>query len=238
MKTFRRILTVSALCAAACSLASADLIETLSCGTVGPAGTELTSLTTGNPLTCAGANLGSGFTLISATLTLTDAIVNQAGFLSTITVTEGAGAGSSNDVTGTTTVNFSSASGANLAHFAGFVVSSFAVSATVTELLAPGNSKTDSVSNSASTGGIDTTAADLAAWKGASGFTITETTVSGFGASGGGGFAGGSQSTFATAHASIVYDYVIAGAPEPATYALMGSALIGLGLLRKRLTGK
>jgi len=37
-------------------------------------------------------------------------------------------------------------------------------------------------------------------------------------------------------NATIAYDYTIpSGTPEPATLALMGGALIGLGLLGKRL---
>jgi len=55
---------------------------------------------------------------------------------------------------------------------------------------------------------------------------------------GGGGNIEVNQATTASIFAQIIYDYAPTGAPEPATYALMGSALIGLGLLRKRLSGK
>jgi len=41
-----------------------------------------------------------------------------------------------------------------------------------------------------------------------------------------------------TGYAEVVYDYtpaVVSGTPEPATMFLMGSALVGIGLLRKRI---
>lgn len=53
---------------------------------------------------------------------------------------------------------------------------------------------------------------------------------------GGGGLDANTQATQATGTVTVIYDYTIpSGTPEPATMALMGGALIGLGLIGKRL---
>jgi hypothetical protein len=52
---------------------------------------------------------------------------------------------------------------------------------------------------------------------------------------GGGGNGSDSQATQANAVIQVVYDYTIpSGTPEPTTMALMGGALLGLGLIGKR----
>jgi hypothetical protein len=69
------------------------------------------------------------------------------------------------------------------------------------------------------------------------GLTADFTTITGFAISGGGGHIASGQTTSADVGITLQYDYTIpSGTPEPTTFVLFGSALVGLGLIRKRVT--
>jgi len=77
--------------------------------------------------------------------------------------------------------------------------------------------------------------ADLANYTGAGTFNLTGNTVNLTTFSGGGGNIALDLHTNASFEAEIDYTYTVpSGTPEPTTMALMGGALIGLGLLGKR----
>jgi len=81
------------------------------------------------------------------------------------------------------------------------------------------------------------TGADLANYEGAGSFTLGGSTKSFTSFSGGGNNITDSIATTAQFSAEIDYNYtptIPTGTPEPASMALMGGALIGLGLLGRR----
>jgi len=79
------------------------------------------------------------------------------------------------------------------------------------------------------------TGIDLANYVGPGTFTLTGATKTLTSFSGGGGNIGFNINTAATFEAEIDYTYTVpSGTPEPTTMALMGGALLGLGLLGKR----
>ena len=69
-------------------------------------------------------------------------------------------------------------------------------------------------------------------------FKISCTSLSGFAVQGGGGFSGGSQETFGQCGAEIVYEYMEHQIPEPGALTLVGLALTGLALGRRRRSAK
>jgi len=251
MTTFRRILTTSALAVMACGLASANSI-TDSCGTAGPGGTELgpsgTTTTSGN-LACPGANLPGGFTLTSAVLTIDGQILDTVGFVSTITLINGNAVTASGSAVTGSAFYLDSTSSNNLVNF-GFspsglsALTPFFTAQAATPgypadiAIAPGSSMTFDVSSGLlNQTGTDTNGTDLTNWSGLTGFSFimdTHTTIT---SDFGGGNDKVGQVTFVDAAAQITYYYQPTGTitPEPTTMALLGGALLGVGLIGKRL---
>lgn len=92
---------------------------------------------------------------------------------------------------------------------------------------------TVSVTGNANSGALSVGAANFAHYESAFSFAVDTNTALSINFHGGNG--SDSQATFASVGAVVQYDYTIpSGTPEPTTMALMGGALLGLGLIGKR----
>lgn len=238
MKHFRRILSLGAVGLVCVGIAAANQITYTA--TYGPATTDYT-----NTFTLSEFNPALG-TLTGAVLTL-EAIEN----VTSLTVANTGNISETNFQVIATSQITSSNNTINATDLVGLITDTDFDSPTMT--LGPGtgtnavgacaaNTPLITCSSVAFTTGLGDDESkiknltDYAAYIGAGTFQITATTKGFTTFSGGGGNIGLTQTTNAEILASITYTYnPPSSTPEPATMFLMGSALVGVGLLRKRV---
>jgi len=232
MSTLRRILIVSAFAVMATGVASANsLIVNCTPSVVAP--TELNST-----ITCTGL-AGTGVVSSQVTGIQFEIFGSVDNPPSTLTITNNDTGSHSGYAFTDSEFNFGSVPVGvtlptdGLGNNLGVIAATCSPTTSNCVVLAGGASMTFPVSGNANTGLLSVLSADLANYEGT--FSFTGTTTTSFTSAFGGGNVAVTQVTTDDLNAEEVITYTGPATPEPTTLVLFGSALIGLGCIRKRI---
>lgn len=244
MTRLRRILIGAALCVAASGLASASSIDVFCSTASGSTELGLPPETAGQVTCGAEPALPSGAVLTGVSIDISGGVIAPSSITLTnndqIAHTFSASTDSAFNVDPSTTlpgVTFTLDGFGNLFDAianTGNQNLAACTSGTSPCTAPPGATVTVPVAGSSSTGFTGINSLDWAFYE--AGFSFYVDTDTGLTTHFNGGNGTATQATFANATAEIEYDYTIpTGTPEPGTMALMGGALLGVGLIGKRI---
>jgi hypothetical protein len=233
MSTLRRILIVSALAVVATGMASASSLIVNCTPSLTSQPTELDAT-----ITCTGLG-GTGITSSEVTGIQFEIFGSVDNPPSTLTLTNNNSTSQSGYAFTDSEFAFTSVPTGvtlpvdGLGNTFGVIAATCAPTTSSCVSLAGGATQTFPVSGNANTGLLSVLGADLANYEGT--FSFTGTTATSFTSAFSGGNVTVNQVTADNLSAEEVISYNTGNAPEPTTLVLFGSALVGLGCIRKRI---